>query len=90
MFLVLVAGLGALFGNVLVRGLGARQRLGRHRRGDPRGGRWPSCSCAPGAGRLLLQYLAVANVLFLVGFLFVSPVSALVSSKGDGGRRSGR
>jgi hypothetical protein len=33
------------------------------------------------AGRLLLQYLAVANVLFLAGFLFMSPVSALMSAE---------
>ena len=43
-------------------------------RGGPRGGGWPSLVVRARAGRLLLQYLAVANVLFLVGFLFMSPV----------------
>ena len=66
--------LGALFGNVLVRGLGLDGAGARPR--------WPTilgaaarraASHGPAPGGLLLQYLAAANVLFLVGFLFVSP-----------------
>ena len=58
---------------------GARRR----RRGDRRRGAGRRCWCAPGRAGMLLQYLAVANVLFLVAFLFMSPVSALVSSDVD-------
>ncbi len=79
---VLLAALGALFGNVLLRGLGgdgfalailagvaaavATVLLVRAR-----------------AGRLLLTYLAAANVLFLFAFLVISPVSGLLSGSED-------
>ena len=52
---VLVAGLGALFGNVLVRGLGLDNGWSASARGDPGGRRWPvllvraragGCSCS--------------------------------------------
>lgn len=75
---VAFAALGAVFGNVVVRGLGAdgwavavvatlagaalASRLVRSR-----------------PGHLLLQYLAAANVLFLAGFLFMSPASGLLA-----------
>jgi hypothetical protein len=78
-FVVLLAVLGALLGNVIARGLDSDATavailasvlgaavalfLGRVR-----------------AGRLLLQYLAVGNVLFLVGFLVISPASRLLSN----------
>jgi hypothetical protein len=79
---LIVALLGALFGNVLARGLGAD------------GGRWALVAAVGGAavasaaarlraGRMLLQYLAAANLLFLGGFLFASPSSELLSSDVD-------
>jgi len=78
------AGLGAVFGNVLLRGLG----------GDGSGQavvaalvgavlalallRW-----AP--GRMLLELLALGNVLFLVGFALMSPTSELLLGGPDDG-----
>lgn len=82
--LVLLVLLGALFGNVLVRGLGLDSGwlalLGAFL-----GATGVLLLSLARGGRLLLQYLAVANVLFLVGFLFMSPVSALVSDDVDAG-----
>lgn len=88
-FLLLVAALGGLFGNVVARGtdfdggkvaviagvLGAATAVGLYR---------------IRAGRMLLQYLAAANVVFLVSFLLLSPTSKLVSggSSGDLGEVS--
>jgi len=77
----LVVVLGALFGNVLIRGLGLD-------------GAWLAVvatvvgsvvaalveSSRP--GRLLLQYLALGNLLFLGGFLFISPTSVLLGGSG--------
>ena len=88
-YLVVLAGLGAVFGNVLLRGLG----------GDD--GRLAIVAALAGAaavvvieatrpGRMLLQYLAVGNVLFLVSFLVLSPTADLLGGDptGDLGRAS--
>lgn len=82
--LVLLVLLGALFGNVLVRGLGLDSGWLALLAGFLGAAGALLLSRARG-GRLLLQYLAVANVLFLVAFLFMSPVSALVSDGVDAG-----
>ncbi len=79
-FLLLIAALGALFGNVVARGteldggkvaviasvLGAAATVGLYQLR---------------AGRKLLQYLAAANILFLVSFLLLSPTSKLVAAE---------
>lgn len=76
----LVAVLGALFGNVLIRGLGvddARPALAA----TVLGAVATSALARARPGRLLLQYLAAANLLFLGAFLFASPVSELLSNE---------
>jgi hypothetical protein len=78
--LLLVAGLGAVFGNVLVRGLGFDSAL-LALAAAVVGAAVAVLLVRGRAGRLLLEYLAVANVLFLVAFLFMSPVSALMSAE---------
>ena len=81
-FRLAVLAMGALFGNVLARGIGLE------------GGKVALVSALVGgaavygfsrlrAGRMLLEYLAVANVFFLVGFLVFSPTSQLIG--GDSG-----
>lgn len=83
-YLLLVALLGALFGNVLLRGLGFD---------DVRlavlaallGATAVVLVARARGGQLLLQYLAVANVFFLVAFLLTSPVGALVSADDSAG-----
>ena len=79
---VLVVLIGALFGNILVRGLGND--------GTPlavvatlAGGAGAVALVRTRPGRLLLGYLAGANVLFLVAFVFASPVSDLLFEKTD-------
>ena len=79
---VLVAALGVVVGNVVLRTVGADG--------------WPAAIAAglagaavatglrlTTAGRLLLQYLAGAQVLFLVAFLVASPASDLLSEEPD-------
>jgi hypothetical protein len=79
---LLVASLGAVVGNVVLRSAGADG--------------WPPAvaACLAGAGvalalrrsvagGLLLQYLAGAQVLFLAAFLVASPASALLSDDPD-------
>lgn len=82
----LVAVLGGLFANVLARGLGADGNL------------LAGVAAVLGAaaalalfswrpGRMLLQYLAVGNVMFLLGFMVMSPTSDLLLGQeaGDAG-----
>jgi hypothetical protein len=80
----LVAVLGAAFGNVLLRGVG----------GDGDGAAAAAALVGAGVavalvrfrpGALLLQYLAGAQVLFVVAFLVVSPSSALLGGGPDEG-----
>jgi hypothetical protein len=81
---LLTAALGALFGNVLARGLGLDNALVALL-ASVVGAAAAVLLVRARAGRMLLQYLAVANVFFLVAFLFMSPVSALVSADVDPG-----
>ncbi|MEQ1786383.1 MAG: sulfatase-like hydrolase/transferase [Acidimicrobiales bacterium] len=75
---VAFAALGAVFGNVVVRGLGADGLLVAGAAALAGAALvWRLVRWRP--GHLLLQYLAVANVLFLAGFLFVSPASGLLA-----------
>ncbi len=76
---VFVAALGALFGNVLVRGLGVDE-AGFAIVASVLGAAFAVALSSARPGRLLLQYLAAANVLFLAGFLFASPSSELLST----------
>lgn len=76
--LVLVAALGVVFGNVLVRGVGLDSTVLAVGAAVV-GGALAVVLVRARAGLMLLQYLAVANLFFLVAFLFMSPVSALVS-----------
>ena len=78
---VLVAALGALFGNVLIRGLGV-DGAALAAVAAVLGAAVALLVARARAGRLLLQYLAAANVLFLAGFLFASPTSDLISRRG--------
>ena len=79
LFQVVVFCLGGLFANVLARGM------------DLEGGKVAVLAGVLGGaaaiailrvrpGRMLLEYLAVANVLFLVAFLFMSPTSDLIGA----------
>ncbi len=81
-YVVLVAGLGALFGNVLARGLDL-DGLAIAVVASLIGAVVAVLLTRVRAGHLLLQYLAVANIFFLVAFLLMSPVSALVSEEVD-------
>jgi len=74
----LVAALGALFGNVLVRGLGF-DGAALAVAATLVGGALALVVTRIRAGDLLLRYLAAANVFFLVAFLVISPASALLS-----------
>ena len=75
---VLVAALGALFGNVLIRGFGV-DGAALAAVATVLGAAVALLVARACAGRLLLQYLAAANLLFLAGFLFASPTSDLIS-----------
>lgn len=79
---ILLGLLGALFGNVLARGLGADGTVVAIVASILGAAAASGLARAKG-GRLLLQYLAMANVLFLVGFLVVSPVSQLLQGGVD-------
>ena len=93
--------LGAIVHGVLVAALGRavrqrphpgarRRRRGPRRRSRRCSGRAVALLVARArAGRLLLQYLAAANVLFLAGFLFASPTSDLISHEATRPARSG-
>jgi hypothetical protein len=81
-YLGCVAVLGSLFGNILLRGLGVDD------------GRLAAVATILGAaaavaieattpGRMLLRFLAVANVAFLAFFLVLSPTAGLVRSSGS-------
>jgi hypothetical protein len=81
LYQVVVFGIGGVFGNVFARGI------------DLEGGKVALASGLLGGalalaivrwrpGRMLLEYLAVANVFFLVAFLFMSPTSDLISGAG--------
>ena len=89
LYQLVVLGLGGLFGNVLARGI------------DLEGGKVALVAGLLGGaaalalvrvrpGRMLLEYLAVANVFFLVGFLFMSPTSDLISGAGEQTAEIGR
>ncbi len=75
--LVLLALLGGLFGNVLIRGLGLDAAAAAVAAGLV-GAVVVTLLARARAGHLLLQYLALANVFFLVGFLVISPTSRLI------------
>ena len=79
---VLLGGLGGLFGNVLVRGLGMDRRVVAMLATVLGVAATVALARAKG-GRMLLGYLAMANVLFLFGFLVVSPSSALLSGESN-------
>lgn len=77
-YVIVVALLGALLGNVVVRGIGGDGSL------TAAGAAVAGAAAvlwveATRPGRLLLQYLAVGNGLFLVAFLVVSPTARLLS-----------
>ena len=78
-FVVLVALLGALLGNVIARGLDTEHVVVAVL-ASVLGAVVALAVARVRAGRLLLQYLAAANVLFLVSFLVLSPTSRLLSS----------
>ena len=78
-FQLVVFALGALFANVFARGI------------DLEGGKVALVSTVVGGtlavlavrwrpGKMLLEFLAIGNVLFLVSFLFMSPTSDLLSA----------
>ncbi len=78
-FVLLLALLGALLGNVIARTLSSDRALVAL--AAAMGGAAVALVVARArAGRLLLQYLAGANVLFLVSFLVLSPASRLLSN----------
>ncbi|MEQ1786382.1 MAG: sulfatase-like hydrolase/transferase [Acidimicrobiales bacterium] len=81
-FVVLVAVLGALFGTLVLNTLGVEQRAVTLA-GAALAAAATLLVTRARAGRLLLQYLAVANVLFVAGFLLTSPTSRLLSSGTD-------
>lgn len=78
---VLLALLGALFGNVLARGLGVDGSAAALV-ASVLGAAAALLLAGLRPGRLLLEYLAVANLFFLAGFLLISPTSHLLSSVG--------
>lgn len=79
---LLLAALGGLFGNVLVHGFGA-ESTGAAIGATVAGAALATVMARGRGGRLLLQYLAVANVLFVVSFLVMSPVSQLLAGAVD-------
>ncbi|MFZ6005509.1 MAG: sulfatase-like hydrolase/transferase [Actinomycetota bacterium] len=82
----LIAMLGALFGNVLARGIGS-DRLLAAAAATLIGAAAAIRLATLRPGRLLLQYLAAGNVLFLVGFVVMSPTSELLLGPPHGGDR---
>jgi hypothetical protein len=82
-YLVVVFLLGAVFGNVLTRGIhweGGRMAV----LAGLVGGAAAVAVSRVRPGRMLLELLAVANVLFLFSFLMVSPTSDLIGASGSG------
>lgn len=76
-FGVLVATLGAVFGNVLLRGVGVDRTL-LAAGATLAGGLAVFGLTRTRGGALLLQYLAAAQLFFLFGFLVISPTAALL------------
>jgi Sulfatase len=79
---VLVALLGAVFGNVVLRAFGADE-VWAAVVGAVFGAAMALLLRRSRPGGLLLQYLACAQVLFLAAFLFASPAAALLSDDPD-------
>ncbi len=76
-YAALVAALGGLVGDVVIRGVGVDRMLGSAVAGLAGAALALGLTRVP-PGRLLLQYLAAGNALFLVGFLVLSPTGDLV------------
>ena len=79
----LVAALGALFGNVTIRGLQV-DGDGAALVATVAGAVLAGALVRPVAGRLLLRYVAAAQLLFLGSFLVLSPVSDLLAGEVGG------
>ncbi len=77
---VLLAALGALLGNVVLRGFG-RDGAAMAVLVGAVGATVAVLASKARASGLFLRYLAAANVLFLGAFLFTSPASALLSGE---------
>lgn len=77
---VLAAALGGVFGNVLLRGLGG-DGTAPAAVATVLGAAAPLLLGRRRVGLLLLQNLALANLLFLGGFVLVSPASELIRSE---------